>query len=274
MNNVKGAADPTISILVPAFNPGAYFPIAIDSALSQLGPADEIVIQDAGSNDGTGELLAKLAEDPRIRVVVEPDEGQSDALNRALGRAQNDWIIWLNADDIIVDGALDAVREAIRHDQLLDVVTGDHQLLRADGEVIDNYPGKPITTDVLLRRSTCASFSGSVAIRTDLLRNLGGFDKSLNCAMDYELQYRIAAAGPAQRAVRAPIGALRFHDASKSANLWKAFFRETLALRTKYATTWRQRGLAAVGVAEQLISFALFRVRLMPAYRKLRNVRN
>ncbi|WP_448221777.1 glycosyltransferase [Gordonia iterans] len=265
---------PTISVLVPAFNPGDYFPPAIESALSQLGRHDEIVIQDAGSNDGTGEVIAGLEADPRVRAVIEPDEGQSDALNRALARAQGEWIIWLNADDILVDGALEALREAIGRDPALEVVTGDHQLLRADGEVIDEYRGRPITTDVLLRRSTCASFSGSVAVRTDLLRKLGGFDESLNCAMDYELQYRIAASDPVQQAVDAPIGALRFHDASKSANLWKGFLAETLRLRARYATTWRQRGLAMIGVAEQLASFAVFRIRLSPVYRKLRNGRS
>ncbi|AFR47713.1 glycosyltransferase [Gordonia sp. KTR9] len=262
-----------VSILVPSFNPGAHFEPAIRSALRQLSALDEILIQDAGSTDGTQNLIAALVEaDPRVKAVVESDEGQSDALNRALARAGGQWVLWLNADDVLVEGALAAVRAAVRDSPGATVLTGDHQLLRAGGEVVGNYHGKPIETRTLLRRSTCASFSGSVIIRRDYLESLGGFDKHLHCTMDYSLQFRIAETAPEQRSMPVPIGALRFHDASKSANLWRTFLVESFRLRMRYATSPADRLLGLVGTVEQLASFLVFRIRLTPGYRRLRGV--
>lgn len=262
-----------VSILVPSFNPGAHFEPAIRSALRQMGPHDEILVQDAGSTDGTPNLIAALAEsDPRVKAVVESDDGQSDALNRALRRARGQWVLWLNADDVLVEGALAAVRTAACESPDATVLTGDHQLLRAGGDVVGTYRGKPIETRTLLRRSTCASFSGSVIIRRDYLESLGGFDKHLHCTMDYSLQFRIAETAPVQQSMPVPIGALRFHDASKSANLWQTFLVESFRLRLRYATSPADRLLGLVGTVEQLASFLVFRIRLTPGYRRLRGV--
>lgn len=263
----------SISVLVPSFDPGAHFEPAIRSALRQLGPHDEILVQDAGSTDGTQDLIAALAEtDPRVKAVIEADEGQSDALNRALARATGQWVLWLNADDVLVEGALVAIRAAVRTSPGATVLTGDHQLLRAAGDVVGTYRGKPIETRTLLRRSTCASFSGSVIIRRDYLESLGGFDKHLHCTMDYSLQFRIAETAPQQQSMPVPIGALRFHDASKSANLWRTFLAESFRLRLRYATSPTERLLGLLGTAEQLVSFLVFRIRLTPGYRRLRGV--
>ncbi|UCZ91851.1 glycosyltransferase [Gordonia sp. WA4-43] len=270
MNNTTNVR---VSVLVPSFNPGEYFEPAIRSALHQLGPADEIVIQDACSTDGTQAVIEALsAEDTRVKAVIERDGGQSDALNRALARAAGNWILWLNADDVLLDGALDAIRSALAESTVPAVLTGDHQLLRSGGDVVDTYKGRPIETRTLLRRSTCASFSGSVVMGTDFLRDLGGFETDLHCTMDYSLQFRIAAAAPKQHSIDVPIGALRFHDASKSANLWKTFVTESFRLRVRYATSMRDRFLGLMGTAEQLLSFLVFRVRLTPTYRRLRDV--
>ncbi|WP_439031906.1 glycosyltransferase [Gordonia terrae] len=261
----------TFSILVPSYNPGAYFGPAIESALRQMSADDEILIQDAGSTDGTQDIIAALAaEDPRVRAVVESDDGQSDALNRALARATGHWVIWLNADDLLIEGALPAIRAAAIETPDASVLTGDHQLLRAGGDVVGTFDGKPIEKRTLLRRSTCASFSGSVVVRRDLLDALGGFENDLHCTMDYSLQFRLAAVAPRQRALPVPIGALRFHDASKSANLWRTFLGESFRLRMRYAESGTDRVLGIVGTAEQLASFLVFRIRLTPTYRRLR----
>ncbi|QRY61677.1 glycosyltransferase [Gordonia sp. PDNC005] len=264
--------DVTVSVLVPSYNPGPYLAEALASALAELGPADEIVVQDACSTDGSRDLLDELAaSDSRVRPVFEKDGGQSDALNRALGRAVGDWIVWLNADDVLSPGALDAVRTAVAEHPDVDVVTGDHRLIRANGETIDDFHGRPIELTTLLRRSTCASFSGSVAIRSEFLRDLGGFDDTLHATMDYELQFRIAEAQPRQVAVRAQIGALRLHDGSKTATLWRTFITEAHGLRMRYANSPRERLLGVVGTGEQAASFVVFGLRQTRGYRILRS---
>jgi glycosyltransferase involved in cell wall biosynthesis len=237
-----------------------------------MGSDDELIVQDGGSTDGSADILRDLSSrDPRVKFESAPDDGQSDALNRGLARATGDWIVWLNADDVLLDNALDSSRDALsKTGEMTAVLTGNHEILRASGDRVDTYRGYPIETETLLKRSTCASFSGSVIVRRSFLCGIGGFDNSLACTMDYALQLRIAQETPEQIAIGTPIGALRFHDTSKSANLWKTFLRESLVLRMRYADTPRRRALAFRGLGEQALSFMFFRVRLMPGYRKVR----
>src|SRR5258705_278577 len=108
------AEKPVFSILVPSFNAAPFVERAMRSALSQMGPDDELLVQDAGSTDGTLDILRRLEnEDSRLKLVVESDRGQSDALNLALARAKPSWVVWLNSDDVVLPGGLDAVRDAI-----------------------------------------------------------------------------------------------------------------------------------------------------------------
>lgn len=270
MSEPSAAPAPTVSVLMPAYNPGPYLDEAIRSAVSQLGPDDELVVQDANSNDGSAEVFASWAEsDPRVRVVHEKDGGQSDALNRCLARAGGQWCVWLNADDVLVPGALDAVREAIDRRPDLDLVVGGHQMLRAEGDVVDDFAGHAIEVRHLVLKG-CAAFSGSIVMRTDFLKEAGGFDDELNTMMDLELQMRMARRAPRQVVIAPILGALRFHDLSKSANLWRQFVAESHTVRVAHADTVPLKAAATVVTAVHVASMAVFRVRLKPWYRTLR----
>jgi glycosyltransferase involved in cell wall biosynthesis len=259
-----------VSILVPSYNPGEYLATAIGSALSQLADNDEILVQDGQSTDGSAEYLAKLSEDDaRVKIVVEADNGQSDALNRAVARAANPWVIWLNADDILLESSLAALREAVWNSPDVDVVVGGHQVIRADGSVVDHYQGKALEISRIVAKG-CAAFSGSIMVRTELLREIGGFATELNTAMDLDLQLRLADTQARQVVIPTPIGALRFHEMSKSANLWMQFVREGHAVRMRYAADSEQKMSGYFATAIHWASLPIFRVRMTPAYRSVR----
>ncbi len=265
-------AGATISVLIPSFNPGPYLPAALDSAFAQLGEHDEIVVQDAGSTDGTAEVLARRsAADPRLRVVTEPDDGQSDALNRCLARAVGAWCVWLNADDLLVDGALDAVREVIAAEPDVDLVIGGHRIVRMDGDVVDEFTGRRLDVGWMTARG-CGAFSGSIAMRTDVLRRVGGIDGELHTVMDLELQLRLAAASPPlrQTVIEHPIGALRFHEASKTATLWWRFVAESHRIRLRHVRTPAERLVAIRATGLHAGMRWVFRLRLTPGYRAVR----
>src|SRR5689334_4474534 len=68
---------PVFSILVPCYNTAPFVERAMRSALDQMGPDDELLVQDNGSTDGTLDILRRLEnEDSRLKLVVEPDRGQ------------------------------------------------------------------------------------------------------------------------------------------------------------------------------------------------------
>lgn len=262
--------DPVFSILVPSYNAAPYIGDALRSALDQMGPDDELLVQDAGSTDGAQAVIAQFAEDDsRVKPVVEPDLGQSDALNKALARAKPSWVIWLNSDDVLLPGALAALKAVIPEHPEADLFYGGHRILKEDGASVDFFPGREMDLKKLLRQGI-TSFSGSIVMRDTTLRELGGIKVALHCAMDYDLQMRIARRDLTQVNVPAAIGALRFHDASKSANLWKGFVRESHRVRMEYSHSLVERLCGLWGTAWHTAEIPFFRLRLSPTYRRLR----
>ena len=97
-----------LTVVTPSYGYAHYLRDAIESVAEQEGITVEHVIQDGASTDGTVELLEEL--DELVDWVSEPDQGQSDALNRGIARARGRWIAWLNADEFYLPGGLRSAR--------------------------------------------------------------------------------------------------------------------------------------------------------------------
>ena len=88
-------ASPLFSCVVPVKGARPFFDVALASLQGQgLGDGLEIIIQDGD---------------------IEPDVGQSDALNKGFAKAKGEWLFWLNADDVLLPGALHKVQQLITH---------------------------------------------------------------------------------------------------------------------------------------------------------------
>lgn len=227
--------DLSISVLVPSYNAVPFIEEAIASVRQQLGEFDEVVLQDGGSNDGTVAVLRRVAEeDSRFRLVSENDEGQSDALNRALARARGSFVIWLNADDLLLPGAIDRLRNALRPNDAAGVAWGGHQYVDSRGVTIEEYLPERFDHNLFMRRG-CYIFSGSIAIDRQLLTRLGGFASHLHYCMDLDLMFRLAHSETMDlRRVEGAVGALRWHDASKSGTTAIPFLKEGWEVRSHY----------------------------------------
>src|SRR5438105_1254200 len=100
---------PTLSIVIPSFNHSQYIRRTIDSILRQPFKQVELIVVDGGSKDGTVDILCDyMTRFPdRFRFVSEPDDGQSDALNKGIAMARGEIIGWQNADDYYLPGAFE-----------------------------------------------------------------------------------------------------------------------------------------------------------------------
>ena len=79
------APQPRLTVIVPAYNVAPWLEQCIQSIRQQSLTDLEIIVVDDGSTDATGELLeAWVADDPRLKVLHQPNAGQSAARNRAL----------------------------------------------------------------------------------------------------------------------------------------------------------------------------------------------
>jgi len=92
--------------VTPSLNQGQFIEGAIQSVLAQHYENFEHIIIDGGSTDNTIDILRKY---PHLIWVSKPDKGQSDAINKGVMQAVGDWILWLNADDIMLSDAFDKV---------------------------------------------------------------------------------------------------------------------------------------------------------------------
>ena len=93
---------PFFSVVTPSFNQGKYICDCINSVLGQGNNITEHIIVDGGSTD---ETLNILNEHPHLTWSSERDDGISDAINKGIRQARGDWIVWLNADDYLLEGA-------------------------------------------------------------------------------------------------------------------------------------------------------------------------
>ena len=95
---------PGVSVVIPARNEVGNIGLCVEAVLAQDHPDLELVVLDDGSSDGTGEVLAGLADDPRLTVVQgqgDPPEGwfgKPWAVHRAQQHATKPWLLFIDAD--------------------------------------------------------------------------------------------------------------------------------------------------------------------------------
>src|SRR5262249_28310376 len=89
---------PKISVITPSYNQGHYLEQTIRSVLAQNYPNLEYIIIDGDSRDNSVDIIRKYS--PHIRYwISEPDEGQTDALEKGFKRATGELAAWINSDD-------------------------------------------------------------------------------------------------------------------------------------------------------------------------------
>jgi cellulose synthase/poly-beta-1,6-N-acetylglucosamine synthase-like glycosyltransferase len=124
--NRAANAEPTLGVLIAAYNEAPALPTTLDALLPQLLAGDVVLVVDDGSHDDTGQILRdRFAVDwpaplgigessvhPGLRVLRAQHGGKARALNAGLMRLQTDLIITVDADTKLAPDALQGVRRA------------------------------------------------------------------------------------------------------------------------------------------------------------------
>ncbi|MCS3685478.1 glycosyltransferase family 2 protein [Salinibacter ruber] len=206
-----GSSWPRISVVTPSYNQGAFIEETIRSVLLQGYPNLEYIVVDGGSTDETLDILEKY--DPWIdHWVSEPDNGQSQAINKGLVHCTGTIFNWLNSDDLLEPGALGAIAHSFgAHDVLAGrarhFAEEDSWIKKTD---IDQFAPEP------LLRADCQFSQESVWLKTKQVKALGGVDESFHYSMDRELYVRYTYHYPDVKGIPDILGRFRVHDESKS----------------------------------------------------------
>lgn len=204
---------PLVSCIIPVKGILLYLREALESLGSQsMGDDLEIIVQD-GTTKHTEYTETVDVGDVKVKWFREMDCGQSDALNKGFAKANGEWFFWLNADDVLLPGALKKVLNRIENVGRVEWIAGDTMYLDEKGIV------KDVRTDAKWRpwfgkRLSVWTGGPSAFFKRSLWERLGGFDTNLKYVMDVELWTRWAQAGIRFARLNDYIWGFREHDGS------------------------------------------------------------
>lgn len=96
-----------LSVIIPAYNAEKYLNDCLKSVMTQQNASFEVVLVNDGSTDRTAEICRKWADKhPNILYLEQENQGQGTARNVAIGHASGEWLVFLDADDMLLPGAL------------------------------------------------------------------------------------------------------------------------------------------------------------------------
>jgi hypothetical protein len=209
-----GATSVRVSLVTISFNQAAFLERAIKSVLAQTHPDVEHIVVDPGSTDGSRELIERYRQH-LAAVVLEPDSGPPDGMNRGFARATGDVYGFVNADDMLLPHAAAGAARAFEEHPAADVVYGH-------GYMVDR-------TDAVLRRFHSTRFTAwrfahgaanvmqqATFVRREAFAAVGGFNPENRVTWDAELLVDLALAGCRFLRVDEYWGLFRLHPDSIS----------------------------------------------------------
>jgi glycosyltransferase involved in cell wall biosynthesis len=184
---------PLISIVTPTYQQASTIRATIESVLNHRDLDLEYWVLDAGSTDGTVEILREYERDARFFWTSEPDKGQSDAINKGLARCTGDVFNWINSDDYFEPGALRRVAETFEKCPGMNIVSGWTAEFRGEPAAIFNRIQLQVRATAEQSIPVGVFCQPSTFWRTEIVRALGGVDTALHYVMDWNLWVRYLA---------------------------------------------------------------------------------
>jgi glycosyltransferase involved in cell wall biosynthesis len=189
-----------VSIIIPVFNSEKTLQRAVLSTLDQ-GVSNEIILVNDCSSDHSLQVAEKLKNSlQHINIInLEENSGASAARNKAIDIARGKYIAFLDADDVWLPGKLKAQKEIIESDEKCTIVSCDSLQISPIGRVLRRaHAVKPAVSGNNAWKTLLAySYipTPTVLTRTDLVREIGGFDESLIVSEDLDLWISLARKG-------------------------------------------------------------------------------
>lgn len=227
---------PKISVVTVSFNHAEFIRDNIESVLAQNYPNFEHIIVDGGSTDGTVDILKEY---PHLLWTSEPDNGQTDALNRGFSKASGDIIAWLNSDDWYPPEIFHDVAKELEH---YPVLLGLCQMTDREGKPTELMSNRERSWFDLLKYWVYHSvpaqpsiFFTRQALEESKLPDGKYLDESLEYGMDFEFWLRLAERYPFTRRIEKVLSYYRMYEENKTGAEFNRFYIEATRLFKRYA---------------------------------------
>jgi len=183
---------PLISIITPSFNAAGTIGETLESVMAQLSNDVEHLLIDACSPDSTLEIASKY---PHLTVRSERDRGIYDGMNKGVSLASGEWLLFLQADDWLPSGTLEAYRKAMTVAPMAEVICGSAEAVKESSgcwstvwAVTDGYRKKLNLENIALGEPMI----NARLFRKNAFEKLGGFSLEYSLASDRDFLLRAA----------------------------------------------------------------------------------
>ena len=234
-----------VSVIIPCYNHGKYLSKAIRSVLAQTHRTWEVVVVDDGSTDDTQAVAGRY---PGVKYVYQPNQGPSAARNTGIEQSSGEYLVFLDADDWLFEGALHTNLQYLLANPEAGFVSGAYTLAEKGSK---DEVFKEITHDHylhLLQRNYIAMHATVMYRKAALARFY--FDATLRGCEDYDVYLQIARAFPVVHHTK-QIAVYSIHSTNSSENIplmldgaLRALNKQQAQLKTKKEEECFQKGIA------------------------------
>jgi glycosyltransferase involved in cell wall biosynthesis len=176
-----------ISILVPLYNQAEYVSQCLDSLLDQTREAHEIIVVNDGSTDGGEKIVGNY---PNIKLINQVNKGLSAARNTAIMHATGDYVLPVDADDMLLPEALEKINQVAEMTNA-DVISPSFQEFGLRATKIVLMPSPSLEDFKVANRVGYCS-----AIKRSALLEVGGYSPRMTWGYeDYHLWFDLLTRG-------------------------------------------------------------------------------
>lgn len=203
-----------ISIVIPCYQQAEYLPEAVESAYNQSLPAHEIIIVNDGSHDNTQEVAERykysnfpLIESP-VKVINQVNKGLPSARNTGIMASTGDYVLFLDADDILMENAVERITQEILATQADIVAPSFKEFGKGNRTVIlEGFSMQDMVQDNRL-----GYFS---AVKRSVLVEVGGYNPKMRFGWeDYDLWFDLLKRGKSFALIQEPLVLYRVKEKS------------------------------------------------------------
>ena len=205
---------PTITVITPVFNADQFIRETVESVLVATKNFNtEYIVIDDGSKDSTLEILQEFGS--KIRLISQPNAGESSAVNTGLKNARGNFVLVVSADDPLFTPAIfEGVEDFFRSNPEVVAWYPDWQMIDHKGSVIKSISVEEYSEEKLLGWFLCLPGPGAI-FRKTVAQEIGGRDPRWKFVGDYDFWLRLSQHGHLKKRPQT-LAQWRLHDDSSS----------------------------------------------------------
>lgn len=230
-----GSRWPCISLVTPSLNQGQFLEETIRSVLLQGYPDLEYIIIDGGSFDSSLKIIDKYKKWITY-WVSEPDNGQSNAINKGLSRGSGDIFAYINSDDYYEPGAFEIIAPFFTAGRDIPLLAGECVILSKKNKQVF----KPYWPKNLIQLIYGSSLPQPATFWTKRIYELvGGFNENLHYCFDAEFFLKIGIQDIMPAMIRKKLAYFRYHETNKSNTQRFGFCEDAIFMVKKYGSLFK-----------------------------------